>query len=45
VRGEEEEGALLSEMLVRDPKAWQPAYNAWASAGRGLQNALWGAQI
>jgi mannose-6-phosphate isomerase-like protein (cupin superfamily) len=27
-RGEEEARALLSEMLVREPHAWQPAYNA-----------------
>ena len=27
-RGEEEARRLLGEMLARDPKAWQPAYNA-----------------
>jgi mannose-6-phosphate isomerase-like protein (cupin superfamily) len=27
-RGEEDARALLSEMLVREPEAWQPAYNA-----------------
>ena len=28
VRGEEEARELLSEMLAREPDAWQPAYNA-----------------
>jgi hypothetical protein len=33
VRGEEEARALLSEMLIRDPEAWQPRLQRCARPG------------